>query len=386
MASSFGNALRVQIFGQSHSPAVGCVVEGLPAGVPVDLDELQRFMDRRAPGRNAWSTPRKEADRPKVLSGLNERGETCGAPFAAVIENTNTRSSDYDALRRIPRPGHADFAAWTKWHGSQDVSGGGHFSARLTAPLCVAGGIALQLLARRGVSIAAHVLQVGEVRDERFDALDTSTQAQRHLEEQFSKLRATWPTGSFPTIQEDAGTRMAAVIDEARRAQDSVGGIVECAATGLPAGIGGPRYDGIQSAVARIVFGIPAVKGLEFGAGFSVASMRGSQNNDPYEVRDGMPHPTSNNAGGSLGGISTGAPVLFSIAVKPTPSISRPQRSVDLTTMQEATLEVRGRHDPCVAARAVPIAEAAMALALLDSWLSFPPAEDCWIPQRLDNS
>jgi chorismate synthase len=378
MSSSFGNALRVQIFGQSHSPAIGCVVEGLPAGVPIDLDELQRFLDRRAPGKNAWSTPRKEADRPCVVGGLNERGETCGAPFAALIENTNTRSRDYDELRRVPRPGHADFAAWAKWHGSQDVSGGGHFSARLTAPLCVAGGVALQLLARRGVSVAAHVLQVADVRDEAFDARAVDLTAHHHLEEQFAQLRASWPTGRFPTIREDAGTRMAAAIDEAKRDHDSLGGIVECAAVGLPAGIGGPRYDGIQGAIARIVFGIPAVKGLEFGAGFSVASLRGSQNNDPYELHDGAPRPAANNAGGTLGGISTGAPILFSMAVKPTPSIARPQRSVNLVTMQETTLEVRGRHDPCVAARAVPIAEAAMALALLDSWLSFPPADDRW--------
>jgi chorismate synthase len=198
MSSCFGNALRVQIFGQSHSPAIGCVVEGLPAGEPIDLDELQRFLDRRAPGRNAWSTPRKEADQPRIVGGLNERGETCGTPFAALIENTNTRSRDYDELRRVPRPGHADFAAWAKWHGCQDVSGGGHFSARLTAPLCVAGGVALQLLARRGVSVAAHVLQVADVRDDAFDARAVDLRARRHLEEQFARLRAGWTKINLP--------------------------------------------------------------------------------------------------------------------------------------------------------------------------------------------
>lgn len=376
MSSVFGNNLRVQIFGQSHSPAIGCVIEGLPSGVAIDLDELQRFMDRRAPGKNAWSTPRKEADMPHIVGGLNERGETCGTPLAALIQNTNTRSHDYDELRRIPRPGHADFAAWAKWHGSQDVSGGGHFSARLTAPLCVAGGIALQLLERKGVRIAAHVQQVGNEQDEVFDARDNSPKANAHLARQIDALYATWPTGAFPTIDRDAGTRMAEVIDAARRNGDSVGGMVECVATGLPAGIGGPRYDGVQGAVARIVFGIPAVKGLEFGAGFEVAGMYGSQNNDPFEIRDGCPAPATNNAGGTLGGISTGTPVVFRMAVKPTPSIAREQQSVDLTTMVPTTLKVRGRHDPCVAARAVPIAEAAMALALLDSWLSFPPAAE----------
>ncbi len=373
MSSTFGNALRVHIFGQSHSPAIGCVIDGLPAGFKLDVDALQQFMDRRAPGRNAWSTPRKEADAPRIVSGLNERTETCGAPLTAIIQNTNIRPADYDQLRRIPRPGHADFTAWAKWHGAQDVSGGGHFSARLTAPLCVAGGIALQMLASRGVRIAAHVLQVADAHDVPFAALSTSNEAAQTLTHQLDTLRAGWPEGAFPTIDPKAGERMKQTIEAARNEQDSVGGMVECVACGLPAGIGGPRYDGLQGTIARIVFGIPAVKGLEFGAGFQVATMRGSQNNDIYRIQDGTPLPATNNAGGSLGGISTGAPVLFRMAVKPTPSIARAQSSVDLKTMEPAQLEVRGRHDPCVAARAVPIAEAAMALALLDSWLSFPP-------------
>ena len=375
MSSSFGTALRVQIFGQSHSAAIGCVMEGLPAGFSVNTDELQKFMDRRAPGRNRWSTPRKEADVPQIVSGLNEHGQTCGTPLAALIQNTNTRSGDYDELRRVPRPGHADFAAWAKWHGCQDVFGGGHFSARLTAPLCVAGGIALQVLAARGVRVAAHVLQVGSEHDEPFSAQSTSVASAQRLRRQMDALEAGQPEGLFPTIDPNAGERMRDLIDEVRGERDSVGGAVECVATGLPAGIGGPRYDGLQGGIARIAFGIPAVKGLEFGAGFAVAGMRGSQNNDPYEIRDGAPLPQTNNAGGTLGGISSGAPVLFRIAVKPTPSIARSQQSVDLVTMEPATLEVKGRHDPCVAARAVPVAEAAMALAILDAWLAFPPAQ-----------
>lgn len=367
MGSTFGNALRVQIFGQSHSAAIGCVVEGLPAGFRVDLDELGRFMQRRAPGRNRWSTPRAEADVPRIVSGLNDRGETCGAPLAAIIENTNTRSGDYDQLRRVPRPGHADFAAEAKWHGSQDVPGGGHFSARLTAPLCVAGGIALQVLAERGVRVAAHVAQVGDVHDAPFSAHDLSTHGSALLARQMEALA---DGRDFPTVSLDAGVRMRQLIDEVRERGDSVGGAVECVACGMPAGVGGPRYDGIQGTIARIAFGIPAVKGLEFGAGFSVAQMYGSQNNDPFDVVDGVAVPVTNHAGGSLGGITTGAPVLFRIAVKPTPSIGLPQRSVDLATNEPTTLEVRGRHDPCVAPRAVPIAEAAMALALLDCLLS----------------
>lgn len=375
MSSTFGTTVRVTIFGQSHSEAVGCVVDGLPSGFRLDLDALRAFMDRRAPGRNRWSTPRQEADAVHIVSGLNDQGQTCGAPLAALIHNTNTRSSDYDELRRVPRPGHADFTAQAKWHGAQDVSGGGHFSARLTAPLCVAGGVALQLLEREGVRIAAHVAQIGSIRDVPFDAMRLTDESRRHLTDQMDALAAAQPAG-FPTISAEAGAHMADVIEEARSEGDSVGGIVECVATGLPAGIGGPRYDGIQGAIARIVFGIPAVKGLEFGAGFAVAGMRGSRNNDPYEMRDDLPSPTSNNAGGSLGGISTGAPVIWRMAVKPTPSIAAAQRSVDLVARTDTTLEVRGRHDPCVAPRAVPIAEAAMALALLDTWLSFPPASD----------
>lgn len=373
MSSTFGNSLRVTIFGQSHSPAVGCVMEGLPAGIALDLDELQRFLDRRAPGRNAWSTPRKEADKPTILGGLNERGETCGTPLAAIIQNTNTRSRDYDELRRIPRPGHADFTAWAKWDGHQDVSGGGHFSARLTAPLCVAGGIALQILAQRGVCVAAHVLCLHGVYDESFDALDNSAQANAHLEAQMDRMRSLDPAMEFPTLDPEAGACMARVIEDARALKDSVGGVVECVATNMPVGVGGPRYDGVQGAIAHIVFGIPAVKGLEFGAGFDTALLFGSQNNDPYEVRDGTVRPQRNRAGGTLGGITTGAPVIFRMAVKPTPSIGSEQQSVDLESMTPTSLKVRGRHDPCVAARAVPIAEAAMALALLDSWLSFPP-------------
>lgn len=378
MSSMFGTTLRVSIFGQSHSQAIGCVIDGLPAGFKLDEGALQEFMGRRAPGQNAWSTPRKEADVPQIVSGLNDQGETCGAPLAALIYNTNTRSGDYDELRRVPRPGHADFTAWAKWHGSQDVPGGGHFSARLTAPLCVAGGIALQVLAQRGVRIAAHVLRVADKEDEPFDALDNSPAANRHLDEQMDLLRKGWKSHAFPTIDGRAAESMKETIAQARAQGDSVGGVVECVACGVPAGVGGPRYDGVQGSIARVVFGIPAVKGLEFGAGFDVADLAGLQNNDPYEIRDGSVVPRTNNAGGTLGGISTGAPILFRIAVKPTPSIALPQQSVDLEEMQETTLEVRGRHDPCVAARAVPIAEAAMALAILDSWLSFPPSSSAW--------
>ena len=372
MASSFGTALRVTVFGQSHSPAIGCVVEGLPTGFTVDLEQLRAFMARRAPGRTRWSTPRSEADEPHILSGLNQRGETCGAPLAITIENTNTRSGDYDDVLRIPRPGHADFTAQAKWHGHQDVPGGGHFSGRLTAPLCAAGGIALQMLAARGVRVGAHLAQVGGVHDEPFRATECGAEATAALAAQLDALA---DGRTFPTIDAEAGERMVACIDEARKAKDSVGGAVECVATGLPAGIGEPMFDGVESTIARIAFGVPAVKALEFGAGTSVSGLRGSQNNDPFGIVDGQPRPLKNDAGGNLGGITTGEPLVFKLHFKPTPSISREQDSVDLAANAARTLSLKGRHDPCIAPRAVPVVEAVTALALLDAWLAFPPQE-----------
>lgn len=369
MPSTFGNALRVTVFGQSHSPAVGCVVEGLPSGHVVDMEALGRFMSRRAPGQGPWTTPRKEADLPRIVSGLNPKGATCGAPLAVVIENTNTRSRDYDNLMAVPRPGHADYTAWTKWHGNQDVPGGGHFSGRLTAPLCAAGGIALQMLAERGVRVGAHLLSVADVRDEPLCALDNAPASQARLQAQLDALA---DGRTFPTIDADSGKAMLAAIDDARRELDSVGGVVECVATGMPAGVGSPMFDGIENMLARAAFGIPAVKGIEFGRGFEVARLHGSENNDPYEMRDGVPTPKTNNAGGILGGITTGAPVLFRIALKPTSSIAREQDSVDLESGTNAKLSVHGRHDPCVATRAVPVAEAVCALVLLDALLSCP--------------
>ena len=370
MSSNVGTNLRVQVFGQSHSAAIGCVVEGLPAGFAPDLDALQAFMDRRAPGRGIWSTPRREADKVEVVSGLNQSGETCGAPLAAIIRNTSQRSSDYDELARIPRPGHADWPAHVHWGGSQDVAGGGHFSGRLTAPLCIAGGIAMQVLATRGVRVAGHALEVAGIADEPFDARATDANASLHLQEQMDALdRAE----DVAVISNAAREKMIAAVREAREQGDSVGGIVECVACGMPAGLGDPAFDGIESLIARLAFGVGGLKGLQFGAGFEAARMRGSEHNDPYRMVDGAVRPAKNDAGGNLGGLTTGAPVLFSAAFKPTSSISLPQDSVDLTTGDNATLGVRGRHDPCIALRAVPVMEAITALALLDALLA-PPA------------
>lgn len=357
MSSTYGHSLCLSIFGQSHSEAIGCSLDGVPAGVPIDLDALQAFCDRRAPGRDETSTKRKEADRVHVLCGLHE-GHTCGAPFAAIIENTNTRSADYSGLRRVPRPGHADWPAYVRYGNWHDVAGGGHFSGRLTAPLCIAGGIAIQALAQKGIQVCAHIQRVANIEDARINDLA------------FDKAqREAVLANSLPCIDESAAQAMRRTILAARDDLDSVGGIVECAVYGVPAGIGDPMFDGIENRIAQIAFGIPAVKGVEFGAGFAVAHMRGSQDNDPYRVKCGTVSPVSNNAGGALGGITTGAPIVFRLAFKPTPSIAKEQLSVDLEDCCDTELSIRGRHDPCIVARAVPVVEAAAALAVLDTML-----------------
>lgn len=369
MPSSFGNTLRVTVFGQSHSAGVGCVVEGLPAGIAVDQARLADFMARRAPGNAPWTTPRKEKDAVRILSGLNPDGRTCGAPLAAVIENTNTRSQDYGNIMGIPRPGHADFAAWAKWHGEQDIPGGGHFSGRLTGPLCIAGGICLQWLEQQGVRVAAHVDECAGVADEHFFAHDNSPAASERL---YAQMDALADGREFPAIDKNAAERMTDAIMAARAQKDSVGGVIECVACGLPAGVGSPMFDGLENTIAYAVFGIPSVKGIEFGAGFSAAAMRGSQNNDPYEVRDGACVPVTNNAGGILGGISTGAPLHFRCALKPISSIGIEQDSVDLERMAPAKLTVHGRHDATALTRAVPVVEAVTACAIADALLSWP--------------
>ena len=352
MSSVFGNKIRVSIFGQSHGEKIGCVVDGLPAGEEVDLEELRFFLSRRAPGQKG-TTPRRETDEPHIVSGLLN-GKTCGAPLCVLMDNADTHSGDYDELRDVPRPGHADYPAAVKYRGFQDARGGGHFSARLTAPLCAAGGILLQLLARRGVRVVAHLLSVGDVRDEAFDPLLTDDATLERLKE------------GFPVLSPAQGKKMLEKVEEMRGQGDSVGGLIECAVLHLPVGLGGPMFDGLENRISQAVFAIPAVKGIEFGEGFSVAQLRGSQNNDPYRVRDGQVTLLSNHAGGILGGLSTGAPLLFRAAFKPTPSIAQPQLSVSLSRMEDREMTVRGRHDPCVALRAVPCVEAAAALALAD--------------------
>lgn len=350
MSSTYGESLKLTIFGQSHGMGIGMTLDGIPAGLPVDTDKLQGFLNRRAPGQNDWSTPRREEDSPTFLSGILD-GYTCGAPIAAVIYNKNTRSGDYANLRDCPRPGHADYTAEVKYGGFQDVAGGGHFSGRLTAPLCIAGGLCKQWLEEMGIRIGAHICQIGDAKDDHFHPL--MPQIDQVPEE-------------FPVLNAAAGNAMREHIAQARSEGDSVGGIIECAVVGLPAGIGEPMFGGVESRMAQILYGIPAVKGVEFGAGFAVAEMRGSENNDPYETRDNKVVTKTNNAGGILGGITNGQPMLFRVAIKPTPSISKEQQSISLSSMEDKDLVVKGRHDPCIVPRAVPVVEAAAAIAIYD--------------------
>lgn len=360
MASICGDSLRVSIFGQSHSPAIGCSVDGLPAGIPVDLDRLRAFLDRRAPGSSDTSTTRREADAVEFIAGITE-GHTNGAPIAAIIRNRDMRSSDYSELRRVPRPGHADWTAAIKYGEHRDVTGGGHFSGRLTAPLCIAGGIALQALETRGIKIAAHIAQLGPepITDEALNPMELD-------EAQLDAIAAN----PLPCIDASAARRMHEAILRAKSELDSLGAVIECVAYNVPAGLGDPMFDGMESRIARIAFGIPGVKGVEFGEGFGATLMRGSEHNDPFCMQDGHPHTATNHAGGILGGITCGTPLIWRMAVKPTPSIGKPQRSVDLDAHRDTELTVRGRHDPCIAPRAVPVAEAACACAILDAMLT----------------
>lgn len=352
--NTLGNKLRVTVFGQSHASAIGCVIEGLPSGFAPDMDRVAAFMARRAPGQNAWSTPRKESDVPEILSGLVE-GRTCGAPLAIAIRNSDQHSRDYSGLRRTPRPSHADYTALVKYGESYDIRGGGQFSGRLTAPLCFAGALALQLLEQRGIALAAHIGQIGPV----FDSVPDFAGVDRNA----LALLAGKP---FPVFSDSAGFAMRQTIENARLAADSVGGVIRCFAVGLPAGIGEPMFGGVENRLAAALFGIPAVRGVSFGDGFAAAAMRGSEHNDPF-VMDGAAVATrTNHAGGVLGGITSGMPLVVNVAVKPTASIGQAQDTVDLVTRENTSLTIHGRHDPCIVPRAVPVVEAVTALTLFD--------------------
>lgn len=351
MSSMMGNKIKISVFGQSHSKAIGVVIDGLPAGKKIDMEKVMAFMSRRAPGRNAYSTKRFEADKPEILSGLIN-DTTCGAPLCMVIYNENQNSADYANIMDAPRPSHADYSAYIKHDGFNDVSGGGHFSGRLTAPLCFAGAVCMQILEDMGVEIQAHIQKIKNVYDDKIDFVNIGR----------------WDTASkeFPVINDEKGKLMMAEIEKARENGDSVGGVIECAVTGVKAGFGEPVFDGIENMLAKNIFGIPAVKGIEFGNGFSATDIYGSENNDNFCIENGEIKTKTNNAGGINGGITNGMPILFNVAIKPTPSIAKIQDSISLKYKTEKELEITGRHDPCIVPRAVPVVEAVTAITILD--------------------
>lgn len=354
MSSVVCDKIKLSVFGESHGSAIGCVIDGLPAGVKLDMEEIYREMTRRAPGKDRTATPRLEKDIPNILSGVIDN-VTTGAPLAMEIQNTNTKSGDYSNIMSIPRPSHSDYPAYVKYDGFNDIRGGGHFSGRLTAPVVFAGAVAKQILAEKGITIGAHIKRIGNIEDDKLDYNNISS-------EQLVDLNHK----AFSVINNDAEALMREEVENARLNQDSVGGEIECAVVGVPVGVGGNMFDTVESKLSSILFGIPAVKGVQFGIGFDFAKSNASQVNDEYEIKDGRVATLSNNNGGVLGGMTSGAPIVLSVAIKPTPSISSPQKSVNLQTMENAELVIKGRHDPCIVPRAVPVVEAAVALGILD--------------------
>ncbi|MBP0983757.1 MAG: chorismate synthase [Oscillospiraceae bacterium] len=355
MSSLFNGGISISIFGESHGKGIGVVMDNLPAGEPIDLDEIGVFMARRAPKKDGTSTMRSEKDIPDILSGFYE-GKTTGTPLAAVIFNTDQHSKDYGNISHIARPAHADYTGFLRYNGANDPRGGGHFSGRITAPLAFAGAVCAQILKRRGITTGAHIRSIKGISDEAFDPMNVTA-------DQLEAVKSR----SFPVLSDEAEEKMRAEILSARNNLDSVGGVIECAAVGFPAGVGSPMLDGLENVISRLVFAIPAVKGIEFGNGFGCAEIFGSENNDEFALKDGKVVTLTNNHGGILGGISSGMPIIFRAAFKPTPSISRPQNSVDFKEMTEQELVIKGRHDPCVVPRAVPCVEAALNIALVSA-------------------
>ena len=365
MANTYGNNIQLTIFGGSHDSEIGMTMTGFPAGIRLPEAELLAFMARRAPGQGPWATSRKEPDIPVFTSGVTaveENGNRIyisdGSPMRAVIINTNQRSGDYASLADTPRPSHADYPARVKFGNTVDLRGGGKYSGRLTAPLCIAGAFCLAYLREKGIEIGAHILQIGAVKDTPFDRLHLSSAALHKPAE-----------SSFSVIDPEAGEAMKGEIECARMTADSVGGSVECAVIGLPVGLGDHPFDGMEGRISSILFSIPAVKAVAFGDGFDFALGYGSTHNDAYRVENGRIITATNHCGGIVGGMSTGMPVIFSCGFKPTPSIGTEQQSVSVSKLENTTVTVKGRHDPCIVPRAVPVVEAATAVAVVDMML-----------------
>lgn len=351
MSFLLGNKVNISVSGASHSEFIEIKVAGLPQGEAVDLDGVRAFLKRRQGGNASYTTARREADEPEILSGLHN-GLLTGDVLTARFANSNARSKDYSKMRHIPRPSHADYVAYVKYGDKLNMAGGGFFSGRMTLPVCFAGAVCMQILARRGIDIAAHILSVGDVSDTPFDpVLPVCDKLADH---------------ALAVVSKNAGDKMTSLMESVSHDGDSVGGCIECKVTGVNAGLGDPIYDSVESALSYAIFGIPAIKGIEFGEGFGVCRDRGSKSNDPFVIKDGKVVCETNNSGGIQGGITNGMPIVFRVAVKPTPSIYRPQRSVDLEKMEECELVIEGRHDSCIVPRVVPCIEAMTALVMAD--------------------
>ena len=353
--STFGDKIKVTVFGASHSNEIGAYIDGLPSNFNLDFDKILKQMERRAPGRSVVATPRKEPDFPLIESGA-DNFVTNGERMKMVIKNTNQHSKDYSSLKVCPRPGHADYTAFLKYKGELDMSGGGPFSGRLMAPVVFAGEVCRQILNEKyGIDIVSHIAQIGDVKDKTFADVAMT-------DELYEKLK----NDSFPCLDENAKEGMITAIKDAMKEKDSVGGIVECVVLNMPSGVGGPIFDGIESVISSAMFSIPACKGVEFGIGFEASRLRGSQNNDEFAFENGKVITKTNNCGGILGGITNGMPLTFRVGFKPTPSISRVQNTVNLETKENTTIEIVGRHDPCIVSRCAPIVEAMAALAIIN--------------------
>lgn len=354
MSSMWGKNIKISIFGESHGKAIGAVIDGLPPGIELDLEYINNEMKRRAPGRNKISTTRKEGDNFEIMSGFFN-GRTTGTPLSSLIFNTNQKSRDYEAAKSILRPGHADYTGYVKYSGFNDYRGGGHFSGRLTAPLVFAGAIAKQILEKDNIMIGSHIKSIANTEDISFNPVDID-----------QALLETLRNKEFCVIDDEKGKEMKEHILSVKDEKDSVGGIIEAAVVNLPVGIGSPLFEAVECKLAQLLFSIPAVKGVEFGIGFDITKMKGSEVNDELYINDGNIKAYSNNNGGIIGGITNGMPIIFKVAIKPTPSIGKSQRTVDVSKGINTELEIEGRHDPCIVPRAVPVVEAATALALLD--------------------
>jgi len=350
MTVRYGQNLRLEIFGSSHGPGIGMRLDGFPSGIKINMDELQLFLNRRAPGRNPWSTSRKEPDIPVFTSGISADGLTDGNTICAEIENRDINKQAYNEVKNLPRPGHADYTAWLKYGKDYNLTGGGQFSGRMTAALCVAGAICKQFCESKGIQIISRIASIGNTND-------------------IGELEFTTAENDFPTVSSAAGERMKSLILEIKAAGDSIGGIIECIILGCPGGLGGPLFEGLESRISSIVFSVPAVKGIEFGLGFDSATISGSENNDEFFTKNGKIVTKTNNCGGILGGISNGMPITFRAAIKPAPSIGKTQHTVNLSSFEETTIKINGRHDPCIVPRAVPCIEACAAIAICDALL-----------------